>query len=160
MSMRWNLSRRAMAAAVALLAATSAHAAIISYSAVLSGPAESPPNGSPGTGFATVDYDNVLHSMHVHVDFFGLTGTTTASHIHAATAVAGAGTAGVATQTPTFSGFPALRRRATLERARLLVEWLDPLAGLSNRRDERVAHLVVHGLGSHDAQMPCQPLTE
>lgn len=38
--------------------------------------------------------------------FSGLTGNTTASHIHAATASPGAGTAGVATQTPTFSGFP------------------------------------------------------
>src|SRR5262249_27497644 len=32
--------------------------------------------------------------------------TTTASHIHAPTAVAGTGTAGVATQTPYFTGFP------------------------------------------------------
>jgi hypothetical protein len=31
----------------------------------------------------------------------------TASHIHAATAVAGSGTAGVATTTPTFPGFPS-----------------------------------------------------
>lgn len=38
--------------------------------------------------------------------FSGLLGNTTASHIHAATAVAGVGTAGVATQTPSFSGFP------------------------------------------------------
>src|SRR5262249_1322826 len=44
--------------------------------------------------------------LHVHVDFQGLIGTTTASHIHSATAVPGTGTAGVATTTPTFAGFP------------------------------------------------------
>jgi hypothetical protein len=44
--------------------------------------------------------------MHVHVDFSGLTGPTTASHIHAATASPGTGTAGVATTTPYFTGFP------------------------------------------------------
>jgi hypothetical protein len=44
--------------------------------------------------------------MHVNVTFTGLLGTTTASHIHAPTAVAGTGTAGVATQTPYFTGFP------------------------------------------------------
>ena len=38
--------------------------------------------------------------------FSGLTGNTTASHIHAPTAVPFTGNAGVATQTPTFVGFP------------------------------------------------------
>jgi hypothetical protein len=45
--------------------------------------------------------------MRVQVTFSGLLGTVTASHIHAATAVAGTGTAGVATTTPTFTGFPS-----------------------------------------------------
>jgi hypothetical protein len=44
--------------------------------------------------------------MTVDVTFSGLLGTTTASHIHAPTAVPFAGTAGVATTTPTFAGFP------------------------------------------------------
>ncbi|MBI1796727.1 MAG: CHRD domain-containing protein [Candidatus Eisenbacteria bacterium] len=78
----------------------------IPYIAFLSGPAESPPNASPGTGTATVDVDAALHTMHVHVDFTGLVGTTTASHIHAPTASPGTGTAGVATTTPYFAGFP------------------------------------------------------
>jgi hypothetical protein len=42
----------------------------------------------------------------VQVDFAGLQGTTTAAHIHAATAQPFAGTAGVATQTPSFELFP------------------------------------------------------
>jgi hypothetical protein len=38
--------------------------------------------------------------------FSGLTSGTTASHIHCCTVVPGVSTAGVATQVPTFSGFP------------------------------------------------------
>jgi hypothetical protein len=53
-----------------------------------------------------VDIDPVAHTMRVRADFTGLTGTTTASHIHAATTLPGTGTAGVATTTPTFAGFP------------------------------------------------------
>lgn len=83
-----------------------ARGAPIEFTASLSGAAESPANDSLGTGTADVWYDSVAHSLQVSVTFSGLTGTTTASHIHAATALPGIGTAGVATQTPTFSGFP------------------------------------------------------
>ena len=82
------------------------HAAVLSYDAILNGPSESPPNTSAGTGLADVDYDNAAHTLHVHVTFSGLSGTTTASHIHSPTLVPGTGTAGVATTTPTFAGFP------------------------------------------------------
>ncbi len=58
------------------------------------------------TGTSTVIYDSVAHTLRVEVTFAGLTGPTTASHIHAATAVPGAGTVGVATTLPTFPGFP------------------------------------------------------
>jgi hypothetical protein len=78
----------------------------VEFAAILSGAAESPANGSLGTGLADVWYDSATHLLQVSVTFSGLTGTTTASHIHAATALPGVGTAGVATQTPTFSGFP------------------------------------------------------
>ncbi|MEP7164077.1 MAG: CHRD domain-containing protein [Ferruginibacter sp.] len=76
------------------------------YTATLSGPAESPSNASPGTGIATITINTLLNTMRVQCTFSGLTGTTTASHIHAATAVANTGTAGVATTTPNFTGFP------------------------------------------------------
>ncbi len=81
-------------------------AAILVYTAALSGPNEAPANASPGTGIATVTLDTTGNSMRVQVTFSGLTGTTTASHIHASTALPGTGTAGVATQTPSFFGFP------------------------------------------------------
>lgn len=104
-----GLRRLAILAAFLLVGtlSTQATAAIIQYAAFLSGPNESPPNASPGTGFALVDIDNVLNTMHVHVEFLGLLSGTTASHIHAATASPFTGTAGVATTTPTFAGFPS-----------------------------------------------------
>jgi CHRD domain len=79
----------------------------ITYIAHLDGPSESPPNASPGTGLAYVFIDTTAQTLQVDVTAFsGLLGMTTASHIHAATAIAGTGTAGVATTTPTFPGFP------------------------------------------------------
>ena len=100
------LALTALVLSVSLGAFSIAHAAPVHYLVTLSGPNESPPNASPGTGTGTVDIDAVAHTLKLHVSFSGLIGTTTASHIHAATAVAGAGTAGVATTTPTFAGFP------------------------------------------------------
>lgn len=47
-----------------------------------------------------------MHTLHIVLDFTGLEGTTTASHIHAATAAPFTMTAGVATTTPYFTGFP------------------------------------------------------
>jgi hypothetical protein len=76
------------------------------FLASLSGPAESPPNASPGTGFAVVTYDSVAHTLRVQVTFSGLVANTTASHIHSATASPGTGVAGVATTVPFFAGFP------------------------------------------------------
>jgi len=88
------------------LAAANSHATIFNYAANLDGPSESPPNASPGTGFALVRYDDVAHTLLVDFSWSGLTGGTTASHIHAATPTPGTGTAGVATTTPYFAGFP------------------------------------------------------
>lgn len=82
-----------------------AHGAV-TYTAILDGPSESPPNASPGTGTATVIYDAAAHTLSVSFSFSGLLGTTTAMHIHAATVNPFTGTAGVATQTPTFVGSP------------------------------------------------------
>lgn len=76
------------------------------YIANLSGPAESPANNSLGTGFATVTFNDHDFTMRVEVSFSGLTGNVTASHIHCCTSTPGVSTAGVATQTPTFVGFP------------------------------------------------------
>jgi len=82
--------------AVVVLAASAAQGEIIQYAATLNGPSESPPNASPATGFATFDFDTITHSLSMSVSFSNLLGTTTVAHIHADTAVAGTGTAGVA----------------------------------------------------------------
>lgn len=75
--------------------------------ASLSGPAEAPPNASPGTGKTLVTIDPVASTMRVQATFSGLLAGVTASHIHAPTAVAGTGVVGVATTLPTFPGFPS-----------------------------------------------------
>lgn len=103
--MKRTLSFLAVIASLGLCPA--AEAAVIVYSAALSGPAEAPPNSSPGIGFTTVTLDTTGNTMRVQVSFSGLTGNVTAAHIHGATAGSFTGTAGVITQTPTFTGFPA-----------------------------------------------------
>lgn len=79
----------------------------IAYSTLMDGPSEAPPNASPGTGFALAILDVTAHTLFIDVSFTGLVGTTTVAHIHAPTAVPFTGTASVATQTPSFVGWPA-----------------------------------------------------
>ncbi len=99
-------SRVPLLCALALLCAPAVQAVPITYTATLTGAAEAPPNTSPGTGSATVIYDDAAHTLDVTVDFQGLLGVTRASHIHCCTAAPFTGTAAVATQVPTFAGFP------------------------------------------------------
>jgi hypothetical protein len=82
-------------------------AALLLFGAHLSGPAEDPPVPSPGTGTTRVEIDTLAHTMRVVVQFQDLLFPTTVSHIHAPTALPFEGNAGVATQVPTFEGFPA-----------------------------------------------------
>src|SRR5215471_14531998 len=89
-----------------LLAGMAGNAAVIVYDVNLSGPNESPPNASPGTGFAMITLDTVANTMRVQVSFSNLVAGTTASHIHCCTPAPLSGTAGVATTTPTFLNFP------------------------------------------------------
>lgn len=95
-----------LGALASLFVCGTAYGATTIFTALLTGPSESPPNASPGTGNAIVTLDDIANTLVVNVTFSGLSGTTTASHIHAATAVPGTGTAGVATTTPFFAGFP------------------------------------------------------
>jgi hypothetical protein len=107
------LSMKAFSVGLAIIAfaalglASNANAEPIVFSTTLSGPNESPPNASPGTGTALVTFDLTAHTMRVETTFSGLLGGVTASHIHCCTAIPLVGTAGVATVTPTFTGFPS-----------------------------------------------------
>lgn len=103
---RFTPSHMLLAAALMLALAVPAGATVLHYHGVLTGANEAPPNASPGVGNAEITIDNVANTMRVQASFVGLLGTTTACHIHSATSVAGTGTAGVATMTPAFTGFP------------------------------------------------------
>jgi hypothetical protein len=104
-----RLHPRLLAGAVLslLLLCNSAQAHVTHYEAELTGAAEAPPNASPGTGHADVYFDDVANTLRVVVIFSNLLTGVTAAHIHAATALANTGTASVATQTPSFAGFPS-----------------------------------------------------
>lgn len=91
--------------AAAVVLPNAAGAEVVRFAAFLDGPSEFPSNLSPGTGYASVVWDTTAHTMLVQATFQDLTGLTTASHIHAPVTTPG-GTAGVATQTPSFIGFP------------------------------------------------------
>jgi hypothetical protein len=91
-------------AAVLVLGVSSAGAATLNFSALLTGPSENPPNISIGIGTAVVTWDTTAQTMRVQVTFTGLSGNTTASHIHCC--VGPPGIAGVATTVPSFTGFP------------------------------------------------------
>jgi hypothetical protein len=86
------------------------------YYGNLSGAIEVPVNNSAGTGKTIVTIAG--NFMRVQATFSGLTGNTTASHIHAPTAVplSPTSTAGVATTTPTFTDFPLGVKAGTYDR--------------------------------------------
>lgn len=92
-----------LAIAACFSVAGAAQAATV-YKTTLSGMNENPPNFSPGSGFATLVVDTVAHTMSLSVTFQDLVGLTTAAHIHCCAPFPN--NVGVATQTPTFIGFP------------------------------------------------------
>jgi hypothetical protein len=91
--------------ASALCLAWTAVAAPITYVATLNGPTEG--TNSPGTGTGMAIIDTTANTLFVTETFSGLLSPTTASHIHCCTAAPLTGTAGVATQVPSFSLFPS-----------------------------------------------------
>jgi hypothetical protein len=99
------MKRVVLLVAIVVMLGTPAFATSITYTVVLD-QNEAVPTGSTGTGTATILFDTTAHTMTIDVAFLGLLGTTTASHIHCCTPVANSGSAGVATTTPSFAGFP------------------------------------------------------
>src|SRR5438093_12729919 len=72
--------KRLLLSALAACGVMSVQAAQFQYTVTLNGPNE--PTTSLGIGSGTVNYDDVAHTLELQVTFSGLTGTTTASHIH------------------------------------------------------------------------------
>jgi hypothetical protein len=93
-------------AAAAVAAATPAAAETFVFNAFLNGPNESPPVASPGFGFSELFLDTDLHTMRITIAFEDLVGATTMAHVHGPTTSPGTGVAGVATELPSFTGFP------------------------------------------------------
>jgi hypothetical protein len=98
------MKKRLLLFASAVLWASASQATTINFTAVLLAANENPPTPSSGTGFAIVTLDDILDTLRVQVTFSGLTSPNTAAHIHCCAAPPN--NAGVATVTPTFTGFP------------------------------------------------------
>jgi hypothetical protein len=98
---RWLL---ALFASLSLVS-TATPAAIIHFEVDLLGSNENPPNASPATGNAKIDLDTLTRFLTIDLTFSGLLGLTTASHIHCCAATPTMN-APVATQVPSFVGFP------------------------------------------------------
>lgn len=88
----------------ALLLGQSASAHTLYFTTTMSGAQENPVNDSFGVGSSLVTIDTDLFTMQVEATFSGLTGTTSAAHIHCCQIPPT--NAIVATITPTFTGFP------------------------------------------------------
>jgi hypothetical protein len=104
--MKSSLFSLALAAAL-LVAAPLAHATLIHFHFNLSGANEMPATPSLGTGVVDLDLDTTAQTLTGNIVFSGLTGVTTAAHIHCCLASPFAGgNVGVATLVPAFPGFP------------------------------------------------------
>jgi hypothetical protein len=108
--MKFSILSLAAAAAVATAGAASAHESV--YAAPLLGSSEVPAAATTGSGTGRVTINFDLLTMRVEASFSGLVSTTagglpssvTAAHIHCRTAPGS--NVGVASQTPSFTGFP------------------------------------------------------
>ena len=93
-----------MAFAASVFGVPASHASPVTFTAILNGASESPPNASPGTGSATVIFDGTVFTVDVSVVFTNLTAPASAAHIHCCTAVPNAGNVAVSIG---FTGFPS-----------------------------------------------------
>ena len=112
----------ALLSSILVASATPALAVPMVFGGDLTGPNEEPPVASPGTGSARVTIDPDAHTLRVEAVFSDLVANTTAAHIHCCTLVPFVGTAGVATQTPSFMGFPLGVTSGTFDRTYNLLE--------------------------------------
>jgi hypothetical protein len=99
-----RLLRLALVSLVFAAGSTAPDAAILQFGGTLTGTAEVPPSGSPGTGTVLVTYDTVSQMLNVNEVFSGLIWPTTLSHIHCCTPPGS--NAGISTPLPSFPGFP------------------------------------------------------
>jgi hypothetical protein len=72
----------ALFVAAQMAAVAAPRAETIHYKATLTGPAETPPTDSKGTGTLTATYDTDTRKLEWTVDYSGLTGPAVAAHFH------------------------------------------------------------------------------
>lgn len=77
-----RLALRTPVAALVVLAATSASAVIINFSATIDGLQEVPPVATPASGSATCVMDTDANTLSYNISFSGLIGTQSAAHFH------------------------------------------------------------------------------
>jgi CHRD domain len=102
--MKFSYALPAAAAAALIAAALPAAAHETVYAAPLLGSSEVPAVTTTGTGWSVITIDFDLLTMRVQASFSNLIGNTSAAHIHCC--VLPGSNVGVASQTPSFSGFP------------------------------------------------------
>lgn len=102
MNVRTLLACATLAACALAQAPAMAHESV--YFGQLLGSSEVPVAATPGTGQVRITLDFDLLTMHVEASFSGLLGNVTAAHIHCCTSPGS--NVGVASMTPSFSGFP------------------------------------------------------
>ena len=97
-------------ATLAAAAALPAQATVFTFFTAMTGAAEAPSNASPGTGTATVTFNDVAGTVQVAETWTGLLGNVNNNHIHIATTAGGTGNVALgfgtvpATSSGTFSG--------------------------------------------------------
>lgn len=103
-----QISKSTLAAAIVGAGClSSANAHPVQYIGTLSNAGEpAAASSSHGTGSINIIFDDDTFTLKVGVTFSNLSGRTTASHIHCCTSLASTGSAGVATQVPTFINLP------------------------------------------------------
>jgi hypothetical protein len=97
-----NSMTKLLAGVVLAASAMTANSALITYRATLGPEAV----GATGSGLVNLAYDNVTNDLTIDTSWSGLSGTTTAAHIHCCTATPFTGTVGVAVTPSTLPGFP------------------------------------------------------
>ena len=71
-----------LAAAAAALSLSPAYADIVRFKAALSGPTETPPTDSKGTGSVDATFDSASKKLDWTIAYSGLTGPAVAAHFH------------------------------------------------------------------------------
>jgi CHRD domain/PEP-CTERM motif len=146
------LKRLLVVALLALSYASAAQAAPILYTSVSTGANEPVPNNSPAMSFDTVIYDPVARTLDVNTVFQGLTSASNGAHIHCCTMEPFTGTAGVATPTPAFPGFPLPATSGTYDgtplNLALATSWNAPFLAMFGGDTQAAENAFAAGLAS------------